>query len=248
MIGSKIYIAGVVSGSAPTATAKQYVFDTNTLQWSTLMDFPRALIAGGGSVRAVELNDGRILYTATQAVGLTITQAATPFWLYDPSSNQAPVEVIVSMPITRFFTGTDILMHVLPNGKVLCIDGANPASGNLLSCVLTISGNTITPSATSDTGFAAYSTTATTLLPTASGSMLAISGVYRVYVDGSGWAAGTQPHAYGTLPFGPKCKRYPGTGWIFVGCPIFANGALLVGVLLTASPAAGALVTQAMKN
>lgn len=249
VIGTKIYLAGVGTGSGYTASAKFYVFDTNTLVFTALADFPRALSSAGG-LRAVVLTDNRILFASSSAVGLTITPAATPFWVYDPVSGVAPVEVIVSLTITKFLGNTyDLLMQMLPQGQILLLDSSAPASGNALSCCLTVTGNAIAVSAAEDIGLSSVTPTSTGwFLPTATGALLGSAGTVRTYVYGSGWGAGTAPNAYGVISYGLRSKRIPGVGWLLVSGPVVGGGCLYINLFLTAVPSAGSLVVQAVRN
>jgi hypothetical protein len=249
VIGTKIYLAGVGTGSGYTASAKFYVFDTNTLVFTALADFPRALSSASG-LRAIVLNDNRILFASSAAVGLTITQAATPFWIYDPVSGVAPVEVLVSLTITKFLGNTyDLLMQMLPLGQILLLDSAAPTSGNALSCCLTVTGNAIAVSAAEDIGLGSITSTSTGwFLATSTGALVGSAGTVRTYVYGSGWGAGTAPNAYGVISYGLRAKRIAGVGWLLVSGPVVGGGCLYVNLFLTAVPSAGSLVVQAVRN
>jgi hypothetical protein len=246
-IGTKLFIAGVDSSSA--ASDKLYSVETNatTPSFTQLASFPRALSAARHA--GIALADGRILFTADAAVGLTVTAAAQPFWLYDPLTNATPTEVIVNLPIAKFTSAgytSDLVMSLLPSGNVLVVDGYKPV-GNFFSCALTITGNSIAAGAAEDTGSALAHYDGGCLLPTATGATYSnnLGAAFRVYVEGSGWGAGTSPCAWGALSHGWRSKRVPGLGWVMVSND--STNGIRVGMYFTSAPTAAAVRVDAVK-
>lgn len=233
--GTKIYVTGV-------ATTRAFVFDTSTLFWSEVASLPRDI----ARCRGVPLGNGRILIAAFGAIGLTITQAANPFWLYDIIANTAPVEVIVSLPITRFqATFISHFMFDLPSGKVLLMDNAPPASGNGLSCLLTVTGNSIAVSVAADTGQIPGATNYG-VIQTETG-VLNCQPAYRAYSEATSWVAGAQPFVHGIATFFAsqyvRGVRVPGLGWL-----LGTSGNFTMSMILTGAPAVGSIIVEAKKN
>lgn len=248
VLGTKIYLGGLATTSN-VGTVKAYMFETTgTPAFSEVASFPKTL---SGS-RAVTLADGRILITSWLVAGAVVAPVATPFWIYDPVANLTPVEVSVALLLTKFSDANLTVMQMLPSGKVLLSDFASPAAGNILSCLLTVTGNAIAVSATEDTGLLA--TTGLGLMPTATG-ILTTNPSFRAYTEGSGWTAGSCPAAYGyagALPgtslggAGQRTSKIEGLGWLFAGNATAA--AMNVGILFTAAPGAGTVIVDAKKN
>jgi hypothetical protein len=180
--GKYIYYGGLIS-SSNAAQNWFYRFDTESGTSFALAPLPRAFAAGHSTCTV--LIDGRLLICATSISGVSQTQAANYFYIYDPATNAVPVEVIISTPITNFRSGAHV-MALLPSGKVQIMDGASPTAGNRLSCNLAISGNNITVSAAEDT----LTLSNGALVSTATGSHnvnLSSYGILNTYTENIGW-------------------------------------------------------------
>jgi hypothetical protein len=253
-VGKYLCIGGGMTAGG-TVLAELLRFDTETGAVLRLANLPRGLL----SADAVALNDGRFLIWASTASGLTQTMAATGFWLYDPETNLTATEVLVSLPLLNVGTNIGVIGHnlaKLPSGAVMIIEGSDATTASAVahttrySCVLTVSGNTITAGPAENTG-ASAAMTPVTLLSAASGVHFYYSGtVYRTYIEGTGWTAGTQtfPHKGGAYSAGAyatySCTLPGGRGWVVSG---YTGGTSNLSVLLLSANAPGRPLVYARK-
>lgn len=249
-VGKYLYIGGG-SSSTGTPVVDLLRFDTETGVVFRLANLPRGI----SSADAIVLNDGRLLIWAVSATGLTQTMAATAFWLYDPTTNLTATEVLVALPLLNASSNGHNLAK-LPSGGVMIIESSDTTTATATthttrySCVLTVSGNTVTAGTAENTG-ASVATTAVTLLPFASGVHFYCSGtVYRTYIEGTGWTTGAQAFSQkvGGYGAGAGCNyayALPGArGWLVTGN---SNSVCNLSVLLTSANAPGRPVIYARK-
>jgi hypothetical protein len=248
-VGQYLYLGGLpLSSGYSTAFFR---FDTQAGTFSILGSFPKSL---GAASNAVVLNDGRLLVTAVVVNAAINNYASAYFYLYNPANGGTPTEVVVALPATKAFAdqGSAPCMAVLPTGEVLVIDQVAPASGNRLSCLLTISGNSITAGAGEDTGYLGSTSTgnAYTALSTDTGAFLL--GGNRTYTKGSGWSgapSGAAPWAYGSLSAAMNtAQRVPGLGYVLNGMVATGGGGGYCYLYLVSTSALSALIVSAKKN
>lgn len=237
VVGTKIYFACVQA--ATTGSTRHVVFDTATKTFSEAAQFPAAL---GNDARSLVLNDGRILTIPSYVANVQQQATAATWFLYDPATDAPPVAVPLVLPTTKFYSL--MLVAKLPSGKLLCIDsGSN--GGNALSCLVEIAGATAAVTAGEDTGIP--STAAAVLLPTATGAMAANN---RVYAEGVGWSAGSNPVAYGSVPAvaGTWGQFTPGLGYVFTQYPVVGGSGLAINLWFIAAPLPAAATVAATYN
>lgn len=241
-VGKDIYMS--IAG-----TNRLYKLNTETRVFTRLEDFPRVIGPGSGGL---QLPDGRLLFYSSMATGLTITADAIPFWLYSINAGGAPVETTVAIPLTKVATsGTIPRVALLPSGRLLMWDFTNPTSGYRKSCVLTLSGNTLT-SSPAEEFVGPTSTGGLGTIPTDTGVVLDTNGGgtgWASYIEGVGWQAVTKPNALGTFYVAGSAAgfglRAPGYG--YVGIPV-NNSSNSFWIFLTGTTAHGDPLVQAASD
>lgn len=254
-VGKYIYYGAIYTASG-TASNMLLRFDTETGLTVAMAPFSRALGRAIYDATALLLPDGRIIiapYDAAGAGGVAITQSTVPFFIYDPVTNATPLEVIVSLPLTKWWTvGAGVgprPMTLVPSGKVLLMDADAPDAGGRLSCLLTVSGNTITVGSVADTGSrvsANYTYLGLGLMPTASGAYCPATS--SAFTEGFGWSTVANPVAYGSLSSPTKIVRVPGIGYVGISSNIQYGGSSEMYFYATGDAGFGSLITSARKN
>lgn len=243
-IGKYIYMGGL--GRDTSGGNNLYRFDTETGIFTALANFPRLLVISSAAVLA----DGRILVSPSTVWAVSSTPATTYFYLYDPSTNATPIEVLVNIGITKFIASGMHNLALMPSGKVLIVDEAAPNSGNRLSTLLTITGNTITAGAQEDTGSA--NAAGLFLLKTIVGAHSASNyNIVRTYVEGQGWGTPSLSIAYqlggSTGSYGGSVSPLPLGGWAMGSCLAVGGGGFSLGLFLVGSTAYGSTIVSARK-
>ena len=246
VIGQYIYYCGLIN-SSNAGTTGLYRLDTASGTHTTLASMPRALGgAGVGGGSAVALSNENILFTTTAASGLTTTAAAYPFWIYNPTTNATPTEVIVSLPITKpALNAYTQPLQLLPSGKVITMDVSNPSSGNRLSCNLTVGTSTIAVSSAENTG-ATWSTACAGMIPNGTGVF--VPGGAVVYAEGTGWSASMTSPAYGSFYFCDNWTAASGYGYVGYQNVTVTGITLNVYVYIVSGTGIGEAIVPACKN
>lgn len=250
-IGKYLYTGGGLDYYTSAPLTDLLRFDTETGAVLTLAALPRGINIADATV----LPDGRILFWAYTATGLTQTAAATAFWIYNPVTNLTAVEVLVSLPLLNASQAGRNLVK-MPSGTFMIMEGydVSPATAiahtTRYSCLLTVSGNSIIASGAENTTISCGSN-APVMLATPAGAHLFYSGnVQRSYVEGVGWgpAAITFAHNQVFSTNGDACASavaLPGNaGWFFISN---GSGQSTVYILLASANAPGAPLLYAKK-
>lgn len=200
-VGKMLYFTG---GGNTTANALHFKCDTETGVISSCANFPKNIAGNSANSqgRAFVLPDGRIAYVFGFVNATGQNTASQSVFLYDPVTNATPVEVAITLPWVSATSlpglNGSLTIAQLPSGNLLWVDYWGSATTRY-SCTLSFSpgSNTVGVGASENTGATAAGQWG--VLPTASGAICAAGGAWRSYAEGSGWAAASNPVAFGTV-------------------------------------------------